>query len=108
MTEEDVIREIAQYDGVELDPKSNDNLAIYSYHDEIMAVVKKGSQPLVIALRCDPNLAKLLEDKYESVLPGLKLNRRRFISIIMTGQLSDDDIKAQIRHAYEETKKMVK
>ena len=104
MTESDVIQQITGYDGVELDARSTDQQAIYSVSGRIMAVVKKGAIPVQVSLRCDPNLGQLLRDRYESVLEGQGLNKRRFITILLTGQLSDDDVRSQIRHAYEETR----
>lgn len=107
LTEQTVIDQLLSYDGVKLDDRTTDKLAIYSYDGEIVAVIKKGSQPINLSLRCDYNLGKLLREQYESVLEGQSLNKKRFITILLTGQMSDNDVRDQIRHAYEETKKLV-
>lgn len=104
LTEQTINDQLLSYDGVEIDNRSTDKLEIYSYHGEIVAVVKKGSNPISLSLRCDYNLSKLLRDQYESVLEGQGLNKKRFITILLTGQMSNDDVRGQIRHAYEETK----
>ncbi|MDR0956077.1 MAG: MmcQ/YjbR family DNA-binding protein [Candidatus Nomurabacteria bacterium] len=64
------------------------------------AALKNGSDPLNLNLRVDPNLGKLLREKYESVQPARKLNRRHWITILLTGQMSDDDLRDLIRHSY--------
>lgn len=107
MTEAEIKRLLLSYDGVEVDERSTDDLTIYSLGGQIVAVLKNGTNPVCLSLRCDPNLAQLLRDKYESVLEGQNLNKRRFITILLTGQLTDDEVIDQIRHAYEETRKLV-
>lgn len=104
LTETDIKTQLANLDGVQIDGRSTDSVVVYSLGGEIVATVKNNSNPVVVSLRCDPNLAKLLRENYESVLEGQGLNKRHFITILLTGQLSDDDISDQIRHAYEETK----
>ena len=103
MTEAEVKELIANYDGVAVDDRSTDELTIYSIDGEVMAAVKNGATPVNLTLRCDYNLGKLLRDQYESVLEGQGFNKKRFITILLTGQLSDDDVRDQIRHAYEMT-----
>ena len=107
MTEAEIKQLLLSYDGVELDERSDDELSIYSLDGQIVAVVKNGANPVCVSLRCDPNLAQLLRDKYESVLEGQKLNKRRFITVLLTGQLTDDEVIDQVRHAYEETRRLI-
>lgn len=80
---------------------------IYAVQGEMMAVIRKNSNPLQLSLRCDYNLGKLLRDQYESVLEGQHLNKKHWITILLTGQLSDQDVHDQIRHAYEETIRLI-
>lgn len=107
MTEAEIKRLLLSYDGIGVDERSTDELTIYSLGGQIVAVLKNGANPVYLSLRCDPNLAQLLRDKYESVLEGQNLNKRRFITILLTGQLTDGEVIDQIRHAYEETRKLV-
>lgn len=60
---------------------------------KIFAIIADGSKPLRISLKCDPQLAKNLREKYESVLPGYHLNKNHWNTIICTGQLADDEIR---------------
>ena len=107
MNESEVRRLIAGYDGVVLDDRSTPELAIYSIKGQVMAVVHPESQPVSIGLRCDSNLGELLRRRYESVSLESGLNKKRFINILLVGQLSDEEIKSQIRHAYEETNRLL-
>lgn len=107
MGESEVRQLITGYDGVVLDDRSTPELAIYSIKGQVMAVVHPGSQPVSIGLRCDPNLGELLRHRYESASLESGLNKKRFINILLVGQLSDEEVGSQIRHAYEETNRLL-
>lgn len=67
---------------------------------KLFAIIADGSQPLRLSLKCDPQLAQNLRDKYESVQPGYHLNKKHWNTILLTGQLSVDEIKDLARHSY--------
>ncbi|HMQ09536.1 MAG TPA: MmcQ/YjbR family DNA-binding protein [Candidatus Nanoperiomorbaceae bacterium] len=93
---------LASMPGAYLDYPFGPGTAVYrAANDKLFALIAEGSQPLRISLKCDPNLAELLRDKYESVLPGYHLNKRHWITVIVTGQLTDDDIRDLARHSFE-------
>jgi predicted DNA-binding protein (MmcQ/YjbR family) len=78
------------------------NILVYSYEDEMFALLVEDSSPVRISLRCDPELAKNLREKYIEVMPGQKLDSRVWNSLVLSGQLSEDEIKALIDHAYQQ------
>lgn len=93
---------LASMPGAYLDYPFGPGTAVYrAANDKLFALIAEGSEPLQISLKCDPNLAELLRDKYESVLPGYHLNKRHWITVIVTGQLTDDDIRDLARHSFE-------
>lgn len=67
---------------------------------KLFAIIADGSKPLQISLKCDPGLAVLLREKYESVQPGYHLNKKHWNTILCTGQVGDDEIKDLIRLSY--------
>ncbi|MGE5309762.1 MAG: MmcQ/YjbR family DNA-binding protein [Sphaerimonospora mesophila] len=102
MTETEAKDYIASMPGARLDYPFGPETAVYrAANDKLFALIAEGSQPLQISLKCDPNLAELLRDKYESVLPGYHLNKRHWITVLVTGQLEDDEIRDLIRHSFE-------
>lgn len=68
---------------------------------KMFALVSDGSKPLRISLKCDPNLALTLREKYETVVPGYHLNKKHWNTIICSGQLSDEEIKDLARLSYQ-------
>jgi predicted DNA-binding protein (MmcQ/YjbR family) len=83
-----------------LDYPFGEKVAVYKVGDKMFALVEEGSNPVRISLKCDPQLATLLRDKYESVMPGYHLNKKHWNTILLTGQLSWEEIQDLIRHSY--------
>lgn len=71
--------------------------------NKMFALIAKDSQPVRLSLRCDPQLARLLRDKYETVLPGHNLNKKYWNTIICSGQLSRDEVFDLVRLSYQLT-----
>lgn len=71
-----------------------------SGNGKMFALIAEGSDPVRISLKCDPQLAVILREKYETVLSGYHLNKKHWNTIILTGQLSDEEVKDLIRHSY--------
>jgi predicted DNA-binding protein (MmcQ/YjbR family) len=85
-----------------LDYPFGEEVAVYkAANDKLFALIAEGSDPLQLSLKCDPNLALTLREKYESVQPGYHLNKKHWNTIILSGQLGADEIKDLIRHSFE-------
>ena len=67
---------------------------------KLFAIISDDTKPLRVSLKCDPNLAEILREKYETVLPGYHLNKKHWNTIICSGQLSDDEIQDLARLSY--------
>lgn len=83
-----------------LDYPFGEGVAVYKVGDKMFALVAEGSSPVQISLKCDSQLAVTLREKYESVMPGYHLNKKYWNTILLTGQLTWDEIQALIRHSY--------
>ncbi|QQG50816.1 MAG: MmcQ/YjbR family DNA-binding protein [Candidatus Saccharibacteria bacterium] len=68
---------------------------------KMFAIIQDGSTPLRVSLKCDPQLAEILREKYETVIPGYHLNKKHWNTIICTGQLADDEIKDLANLSYQ-------
>lgn len=105
MTHKEFEDYLLQLPKVWLDYPFGEETAVYKYGDKpdgkIVAIIGEGTKPLRISLKCDPKLAELLREKYETVLPGYHLNKRHWNTIICTGQLDDTELFDLARHSYE-------
>ena len=107
MTHKDFDEYLLTYANVWLDFPFGEESSVYKIgHKEtgegkLFAIIANDSKPLRISLKCDPQLAINLREKYESIVPGYHLNKKHWNTVLYTGQLSDDEIKDLIRHSYE-------
>ena len=77
-----------------------EKVAVYKVHDKMFALVAEGSTPINLSLKCDPQLALTLRERYESVMPGYHLNKKHWNTLLLTGQLSWEEVQDLIRHSY--------
>lgn len=105
---------ILSLDGAWLDYPFGKDVAVYKVRDpemgngksedgdgKMFALIQEKSDPVWLSVKCDPQLALVLREKYETVLPGYHLNKKHWNTIICSGQLSDEELKDLIRHSYE-------
>jgi predicted DNA-binding protein (MmcQ/YjbR family) len=79
-----------------------DNIILFKTNDKLVALLEL-TKPLKISLRCEPELATVLRDKYETVMPGQKLNNKHWNTIVLTGQIDWPEIQGFIRLSYNLT-----
>jgi len=68
--------------------------------EKMFALIPDGKQPLRVSLKCDPQLAVILREKYESVMEGYHLNKKHWNTVLLTGQLNDQEVQDLIMHSY--------
>ncbi len=106
MTHADIETYILSMPNSWLDYPFGKDVAVYkvgaqgSSDAKMYALIAEGSVPLRLSLKCDPQLAILLREKYETVLPGYHLNKKHWNTLILTGQIPDEEVKDLIRLSY--------
>ncbi len=104
MTHKEIEQYILSLPNTKLDYPFGKDTAVYKVlvgeEDKMFALIAEKSDPLSISLKCDPQLAKLLREKYETVLEGYHLNKKHWNTILLTGQLPKEEIDGLILHSY--------
>lgn len=107
ITHQDMEEYLLSFPDTWLDFPFGEDVYVYKYgYDndgagKMFALIARDSQPLRVSLKCDPQLAEILRQKYESVVPGFHLNKRHWNTVICSGQLDDDEVKDLARHSYQ-------
>jgi len=83
-----------------LDYPFGEGVAVYKVGDKMFALIAEGKEPVNLSLKADPELSKLLRDKYETVMPGYHLNKKHWNTVVLTGQLPWEEVQALILHSY--------
>lgn len=107
MTHKQIEEFILSFDGAWLDYPFGEDVAVYRIGKDddgkpgkMFALIAEGSNPVRISLKCDPQLSRNLQEKYESVLPGHHLSKKHWITVICSGQLNDGEVQDLIRLSY--------
>lgn len=106
MTHAELHEYLLSFPNAWLDFPFGEETAVYKFgHKEtgegkLFALVAVDSQPIRISLKTDPQLSETLRERYEEVQPGYHLNKKHWITVINSGQLSDDEIKDLARLSY--------
>ena len=83
-----------------LDYPFGTDVAVYKTGDKMFALIAEKTDPVRVSLKCDPQLAVHLREKYESVMPGYHLNKKHWNTVVLSGQLDWEQVKDLIRHSY--------
>ena len=100
MTHKEVETYLLGLPNARLDYPFGEGVAVYKVKDKMFALVKEGSHPVRISLKCDPQLAQYLREKYESVMPGYHLNKKHWNTIIVDGTLTVRQLKELVDDSY--------
>jgi predicted DNA-binding protein (MmcQ/YjbR family) len=68
--------------------------------DKMFALIPENSDPLQISLKCDPQLADILREKYVSVMPGYHLNKKHWNTVILGAELPWEEVQGFITLSY--------
>ena len=61
----------------------DENTLVFKLHNKIFALIRLEKDPLHITLKCNPNKALDLREKYTQILPGYHSNKKHWNTIIM-------------------------
>lgn len=101
MTHKEVETYLLSMPNARLDYPFGEGVAVYKAGDKMFALVAERSNPIRLSLKCDPQLARTLRERYESVQPGYHLNKKHWNTLLLTGQLTWDEVQDLIRHSYQ-------
>ena len=84
-----------------LDYPFGEGVAVYKAGDKMFALIAEDKEPLNVSLKADPELSKVLREKYETIMPGYHLNKKHWNTLVLTGQVPWEEVQALIHHSYQ-------
>lgn len=104
MTHKELEDYILSKPGSWLDYPFGEGVAVYKVGSKatakMFALIKDGSEPAQISLKCDPVLAEKLREQYTTIMPGYHLNKKLWNTIITSGEVEDDYLFSLIDLSY--------
>ena len=80
-------------------PFGPDTLA-FKVRGKLFALVGLDGPPFSVNLKCDPEEAAELRERYAAVEPGYHMNKRHWNTVDLKGDASPDDLRAWIDGSY--------
>ena len=72
----------------------------HGQNKKIFALVMKHGDELYLNLKCDPMEADFLRGAFESIIPGFHMNKRHWNTVIIGGDVPDDEIWRMVEESY--------
>jgi predicted DNA-binding protein (MmcQ/YjbR family) len=77
------------------------DVVVFKLHGKMFALVALDEVPTTVNLKCDPDLALDLRDRYEQVTPGYHMNKKHWNTVDIEGGIPDLELREMIDHSYD-------
>jgi predicted DNA-binding protein (MmcQ/YjbR family) len=77
------------------------DILVFKVGGKIFAITALDEIPARANLKCDPDLALELRDRYEQVRPGYHMNKKHWNTVDIEAGVPDSEIRNMIDHSYE-------
>lgn len=78
---------------------------VFRVKNKIFAITSLNNDHFSVNLKCDPERAEELREKYEEVQPGYHMNKKHWNTVNFEGRLTRPLLKELVDHSYELVKK---
>jgi len=87
--------------GATEDMPFGDDVLVFKAGGKMFALAPLDEVPATANLKCDPDLALELRDRYDQVRPGYHMNKRHWNTVEIDSGLPDSELCKMIDHSYE-------
>ena len=77
------------------------DVVVFKVGGKIFALAALDELPTTVNLKCDPDLALDLRDRYEEVRPGYHMNKKHWNTVELEAGIPDVELRKMIDHSYE-------
>jgi predicted DNA-binding protein (MmcQ/YjbR family) len=74
---------------------------VFKVKGKMFALLALDEVPTRVNLKCDPDLALDLRDRYEQVEPGYHMNKKHWNTVLLDGVIPEREVLKMIDHSYE-------
>ena len=78
-----------------------ETVLVFKVRGKIFALASLDEVPARANLKCDPDLALELRDRYEQVRPGYHMKKKHWNTVEIESGIPDNEIRKMIDHSYE-------
>lgn len=77
-----------------------DDTLVFKVMDKVFAISGISQRPLSVNLKCDPQRAIELRDRYPAIQPGYHMNKQHWNTVMLDGSLDDSLVEELIDHSW--------
>ena len=77
------------------------DVLVFKVSGKMFALAVLDEVPPTVNLKCDPELALDLRDRYEQVRPGYHMNKKHWNTVEIESNIPDAELGKMIDHSYE-------
>ena len=77
------------------------DVLVFKVASKMFAVAALDEVPTTVNLKCDPDLALDLRDRYEQVRPGYHMNKKHWNTVEIESGIPDAELRKVIDHSYD-------
>jgi len=78
-----------------------ETVLVFKIGGKMFALAALDEVPTTVNLKCDPDWALDLRDRYEQVTPGYHMNKRHWNTVEIEGGIPDAELRKMIDHSYD-------
>jgi len=78
-----------------------EDILVFKIGGKMFALAALDEVPSTVNLKCDPDLALELRDRYEQVRPGYHMNKRHWNTVEIDSGIPEAEMRGMIDHSYE-------
>jgi predicted DNA-binding protein (MmcQ/YjbR family) len=82
-------------------PFDNEAL-VFKVNNKMFGILPINSKPLQMNLKCEPEYALELREKYSEITPGYHMNKKMWNTVVLEGNVSVELFCKLIDHSYHE------
>ena len=77
------------------------DVLVFKVSDKMFALAALDEMPTTVNLKCDPDQALELRDRYDEVTPGYHMNKKHWNTVGIEGGIPDSELRKMIDHSYD-------
>jgi predicted DNA-binding protein (MmcQ/YjbR family) len=78
-----------------------EDVLVFKVGEKMFALVALDEVPATANLKCDPDLALELRDRYEQVRPGYHMNKKHWNTVEIDRGIPESELCSMIDHSYD-------
>ena len=77
------------------------DVLVFKVGGKMFALAALDEVPATVNLKCDPDLALDLRDRYEQIKPGYHMNKKHWNTVEIEGGIPAVELRRMVDHSYE-------